>query len=324
MSDVKRYLSRHTSHGVSIDQLLAAYEIVKQRKGSSAPRNEPDVFQDEYRILSQGDAGNEEGDYSAFTAENPRGFEDYFEQITVVDKLTVIETIKGFTRLKPWSGDDTKLAPLSSKPKEWLPAVELRGEGLFIQFSQEVITSWKKYCGVRYSKMAERLSDSHLRKTREDRFSPEYVLLHTFAHLLIRQMANECGYSAASIKEKIYSTFNSTSGDTFPMYGVLIYLASSDCDGSLGGLISIAEDPQRFRIILENMLRKAQWCSADPLCISSTEQGSSSLNYSACHDCTLLPETSCESRNALLDRVAVVGRPEEPQLGLFGDLLLHL
>jgi hypothetical protein len=328
MTDVRRYLSRHIPHGVTMDQLMQAFEIVRQRKGSSAPRTEQEIYQDEYKILAQGDMDvydeNIEGDYSAYTVEIPFGFEEYFKQITVVDKLTVIEALKGFTRLKPWNNEENKLAPLSSKPKNWLPAVELRGEGIFLQFLDKPIEDWKNRISNRYEKMGRQLSVSYLKKFREDRFSSEYVLLHTFAHLFIRQLANECGYSTASIKEKIYSTFTTNGGDVFPMHGILVYLASSDCDGSLGGLISIAESPERLQVILENMLRKAQWCSADPLCIISTEQGHDSLNYSACHDCVLLPETSCESRNALLDRVAVVGMPETPGLGLFGEHLLRL
>ena len=295
MSDVKRYLSRNIPHGVTLDLLLSAYELVKQRKGTSAPRTEQEIYQDEYKILTQGntDIGGDDagGDYSAFSAEIPDGFEKFIKQITVVDKLTVIEALKGFTRLKPWNGEDNKLAPLSSRRKDWLPAVELSGEGIFIQFSDEIIANWKSTIKDRYKKMGLQLSESYLKKFREDRFSSEYVMLHTFTHLFIRQLANECGYSAASIKEKIYCTFNTNGNDEFAMRGILVYLASSDCDGSLGGLISIAENPERLRTIIENMLRKAQWCSADPLCITSTEQGFNSLNYSACHDCLLLPET---------------------------------
>ena len=328
MNDVTRYLSRNIPYGATLDQLLSAYALVRQRKGASALRTEQEIYQEEYKILVQGDVDvsdeDSKNDYSAFSAEIPNGFERFIERITVVDKLTVTEALRGFTRLKPWNGEDGKLAPLSSKPKDWLPAVELRGEGIFIQFSDKAIANWKNTINSRYAKMGQQLSKSYLRKIREDRFSPEYVMLHTFAHLFIRQLANECGYSAASLKEKIYSTFNTESGDTFIMHGILIYLASSDCDGSLGGLISIAEKAERMREIIENMLRNAQWCSADPLCITSTEQGYDSLNYSACHGCVLLPETSCESRNTLLDRVSVAGTPEKPELGLLGELLVRL
>ena len=32
-----------------------------------------------------------------------------------------------------------------------------------------------------------------------------YCLLHTLAHMLIRELALECGYNAASIRERIYA-----------------------------------------------------------------------------------------------------------------------
>jgi len=76
--------------------------------------------------------------------------------------------------------------------------------------------------------------------------------------------------------------------------------------------------------ILKNMLHKALWCSADPLCCTSTQQGFHSLNYAACHDCVLLPETSCEFRNVLLDRISIVGTPEKPDIGLMGNFAASL
>jgi len=323
MSDPEPYLRSKASPTVTLAQLLAAYDMLKTRKDSDLPRGETEIYHDEYKILSQGESGDNLGDYSAFAAEIPIGFEQYFERVTVVDRLTVTESLMGFTRLKPWGGDtdERQLAPLSAEPKEWLPAVQLRGEGIFIQFKENAVETWKKNIKNRYEKMERQLGLSYL-KSRLDRFSPEYVMLHTFAHLLIRQLADECGYSAASMKEKIYSTFNAfseTENNAKKMRGILIYLASSDCDGSLGGLISIAQDSEKFRVILENMLQKAAWCSGDPLCAASDGQGFDSLNYSACHNCALLPETSCEFRNVLLDRVSVVGTPEEPPLGFLGN-----
>ena len=104
------------------------------------------------------------------------------------------------------------------------------------------------------------------------------------------------------------------------MCGILIYLSTSDSEGSLGGLISIAKNKSRLRAILKNMLHKAMWCSADPLCCNATKQGFHSLNYAACHDCVLLPETSCEFRNILLDRISIVGMPDNPKMGLLGDI----
>ena len=104
------------------------------------------------------------------------------------------------------------------------------------------------------------------------------------------------------------------------MAGVLIYTSSSDSDGSLGGLVRQGE-PEELDDTILNLLQEATWCSSDPLCIESKSQGYNSLNYAACHACTLLPETSCEARNCLLDRVAVVGKDSDRTLGYFGDIL---
>jgi len=136
------------------------------------------------------------------------------------------------------------------------------------------------------------------------------------SHLLIRQLSVECGYSGASIKERIYSTYPDSS---LKMSGILVYTSSSDSDGSLGGLVRNAL-PETFEMIFRNLLQEASWCSSDPICIESMAQGYDSLNYAACHACTLLPETCCEMRNCLLDRGAVVGSILDRSRGFFGDL----
>ena len=104
------------------------------------------------------------------------------------------------------------------------------------------------------------------------------------------------------------------------MAGILLYTSSSDSDGSLGGLVRKGHS-KSFEIIFRNMLQEASWCSSDPICIESHAQGYDSLNYAACHACSLLPETSCEMRNCLLDRVAVVGTIKDRKRGFFGALL---
>jgi hypothetical protein len=318
---IKNYLKKKASATISILQLLEAYEVVKAHKGTGIVRSEADVYFDEYKVLSKGIVENQD-EYSAFSAVVPADFNKYFDSITIVDKLTVIQALKGFTRLKPWNGSGSensevsrRIVPLSAYKKEWFPAVKLNGEGIFFKFNEKMLGKWAKRINKRYDDMKNALDDSFYRSA-NPRYSSQYVVLHTFAHLLIKQIAGECGYGESSLREKIYSTFEDSDNI---MNGVLIYLASSDADGSLGGLIDIAENADKLQSILENMLRKAQWCSADPLCISSKRQGFLSLNYAACHDCLLLPETSCEFRNVLLDRTAVVGTPEDVSIGLFGD-----
>jgi hypothetical protein len=317
---IKRKILSRMKDSISMPDLLSAYKLVKEQKGSPNMQSETDIFAAEYEALCLGAAKDDE--FNATRADIPAGFEKVFESITVVDKLTVINALVGFTRLNPWDGSlaGNALAPLARVRKNWLPAVKLLGEGIFFKFGQEPLDTWEKAAGDRYGDMAAELNMSFLEN---ERFSPKYVALHTFAHLLIRQLSEDCGYGASSIKEKIYSTFTDDPGRP-EMRGVLVYLAASDSEGSLGGLISIANNPKRMQAVLKNMLYKAMWCSADPLCRVSTRQGFHSLNYAACHDCVLLPETSCEFRNVLLDRVSIIGKPENPRLGLMGDIAASL
>ena len=312
---IKRKLLPKATRPLSLSDMMSAYHLVKEKQGSAELQSEADVFAAEYDVLCRGTVSDEE--YVATEAKVPAGFERIIEAVNVIDKLTVVSALVGFTRVSPWDGsieDNPALAPLSRTRKQWYPACKMLGEGIFIKFSQAALDEWEKRVGDRYSDMAAMLDESFFTN---ERFSPRYVVLHTFAHLLIRQLSEECGYNASSITERIYSTYIDDSRD---MYGVLIYLATSDSEGSLGGLISIANDSSRLRAILLNMLHKARWCSADPLCSSSKKQGFNSLNYAACHDCVLLPETSCEFRNVLLDRASIVGTPDEPKLGLFAAI----
>ncbi|MDR1580487.1 MAG: DUF1998 domain-containing protein [Synergistaceae bacterium] len=318
---IKRKVSSKAKNQIPFSDLMSAYALVKEQKKSSKIYSEADILAAEYDVLCGGAIQSDE--YAASAAHVPSGFEKIFESVTVVDKLTVINALVGFTRINPWDGalaGNSRLAPLSREKKNWLPAVKLLGEGIFFRFNQAALSAWELLAGKRYHEMTAQLSESFLKN---DMFSPKYVALHTFAHLLVRQLADDCGYSASSIKEKIYSTF-ADEPNRPDMSGVLVYLATSDAEGSLGGLISIAADPNRMQSVLKNMLHKAQWCSADPLCCNSTKQGFHSLNYAACHDCVLLPETSCEFRNTLLDRAAIVGTPENPRLGLMGEIMASL
>ena len=143
--------------------------------------------------------------------------------------------------------------------------------------------------------------------------SPLLMRIHTLAHLLMRQLSFVCGYSNASVRERIYC---STDPNAF-MCGVLIYTAAGDAEGTLGGLVGQGE-PGRFDAMLEGALEFAGWCSSDPICSELGRQGLHSLNLSACHACALAPETSCELGNRLLDRTLLIGKAAEPGIGYFG------
>lgn len=103
------------------------------------------------------------------------------------------------------------------------------------------------------------------------------------------------------------------------MAGFLIYTASSDSAGSLGGVVAQAQ-LDRLKASLLGALQRGRRCSADPLCIEADSPGTNNVNLAACHACVPLPEVSCEKMNCFLDRALVVGTPEDPGMGYFVEL----
>lgn len=136
------------------------------------------------------------------------------------------------------------------------------------------------------------------------------VLLHTLAHVLINEWSLEAGYPAAALRERLYAADD--------MAGVLVYTATSDSAGSLGGLVAQGE-PDLLDRTIRSAVHRAEWCSSDPLCVESEASGTGGTNLAACHACVMLPETSCEHNNILLDRALLVGTPDDPHVGFFAQ-----
>jgi hypothetical protein len=245
-------------------------------------------------------------------------FEEFFEQVVLVKKLRETRVLTGFSRIIPVEALNGLPAQLSLTPKTWLPGFCVRGEGIFLQFNESNLSRWAAQPDVadRAKILRNRMSAHRSNRGLEDRpLSAELILIHTLAHLLIRQLAFECGYDSSSIRERLYVS----SEKETRMAGLLLYTASGDSEGTLGGLVRQGE-PGRLDKTLVAALRNAAICSSDPLCIESTGQGTHALNLAACHACALLPETSCEEGNLLLDRRLVLGSPDNAGIGFFNLL----
>ena len=147
---------------------------------------------------------------------------------------------------------------------------------------------------------------------------PGYFLIHTLSHLLIRQLIFDSGYSTASLRERIYVDKRGS----VPRYGTLIYTAAGDSEGTLGGLVALAEG-KKFSELLQGALEAARWCSTDPVCLElgGQGQGPELCNLAACHACALLPETSCEDMNKFLDRALLIGDPNDASVGYFQKIM---
>ena len=243
---------------------------------------------------------------------------ELFDRIVLVEKLAETRVLAGFSRINPppyreFSPADQNQLSLRRQP--WLPGVRVFGEGVFFTLNETAIQKWllHKELDKRYTEIANNLNRIYKRLNRTPRvLTTRFFLLHTLAHVLIRRLSFECGYGSSSIRERLYCSEDSSN----PMSGILIYTAAGDSEGTMGGLVQQGK-PGRFESVLVGSLEDSLWCSSDPLCVESHGQGIDSLNRAACHACCLLPETSCEEGNRFLDRVALVGSPDDRALGYF-------
>lgn len=241
------------------------------------------------------------------------------EKVILVKKLREVRALIGFSRVQPLgasSMDASGFVCIKEPGTNWYPGYEVKGEGIFIQFDQDVLKRWAQTPFV--IRRRERLLDNYSSSTMSGRINEhpdaEFVFLHTLSHLLLKQLSFECGYNIASLRERLYymPKFDDNSG----MAGILLYTASGDSEGTLGGLVRQGRR-DCFPRIFKEAVDKARMCSNDPVCITSNGQGRETLNLAACHSCGLIPETSCEKYNILLDRALVVGTFEEPNGGFY-------
>jgi len=248
------------------------------------------------------------------------GLPTSLQRISLVHKLRETRAFVGFSRIFPENDLDERQrrSLISRTPKDWLPAVVVRGEGLFLQLKEDRLLQWEAnnvtQLQSRIRSMSQMLDQLRGKRHQQPRqITPRFVMLHTLSHLLINQLIYECGYGSASLRERLYCA----DGD-HPMAGILIYTAAGDSEGTMGGLVRMGQ-PGRLEGVLRRALEKARWCSTDPVCIESSGQGPDNCNLAACHSCALLPETSCEEQNRLLDRGIVIGTLQRPDLGFFGE-----
>jgi hypothetical protein len=304
----------HEICNCSIEDVREQVLLRMKNKQSEREISKQVILEDEYRAFLE----EEKEDYQFVIkkGEVPSFLSNHIDSIVLAHKLREVVALTGFNRIKPGDGNnDFDSRNIRKNHTNWLPGIEMFGEGIFIKLNEEKILEWETAYKERFNIIA---ANSKTSTIKSDKLSARYILLHTLAHTLIRQLVLQCGYSSSSIKEKIYSTF-ANAENSIQMSGILIYTTTPDSEGSLGGLVNEGRK-SRFENTMKNMLEAISWCSSDPLCINSSGQGLDSLNLAACHSCALLPETSCEVRNSYLDRASLIGTLDEKNSGFFGDL----
>jgi len=227
---------------------------------------------------------------------------DFIPKLLVhpVNKIRTITVQTGYSRLVNFS-DEEKPGRISSGVylggSIWLPGYEGFGEGLFITFENSMLPdlsskaaydNWIKYGDSGIENKTHWSEVTH---------KPEFVWLHTLSHAIIRSLSAHTGYSAVSLRERVYISRDGTNG------GILIYNTSPGEDSGMGGLAGTAE---YFQNIINTAIDNLLICSNDPLC-NDVNKSSESINGAACYSCLLISETSCEHRNLWLDRHLVIG-----------------
>lgn len=268
--------------------------------------------------------------------EPPSEIAQWFDLVGAVSRLREVRALAGFSRIEPYpvSGEriatairEGFIAPLSKSPRNWLPAAEIRGEGLFLRFRTDAIDKWLEdnpSIGARASVLERRSAAIAAERgyQRDYSITARLLLVHSFAHALIRTISIDCGYSSSALRERLY--VSEADGHRPAMNGVLIYTGSVDSEGSLGGLVRLADTDQIKRIVLRTV-RSAKWCGSDPVCLETDPaQSGDRISGAACHCCLLVPETACEKFNRELDRTMLVGSTDaltgEGWNGFFGTI----
>ncbi|MYH71688.1 MAG: DUF1998 domain-containing protein [Acidimicrobiia bacterium] len=249
----------------------------------------------------------------------------HFGRVRRIDVLRETRALRGFSRvrdgvLRLTEGKALLRRSILSPDQDWLPAYVVKGEGIYFELEPRKLASWEARAEV--NERADKIMQHYGRVIMERglqnrRLTARFVMLHTLGHLLVNELVFTCGYSSASLRERLY--VSNTPGHQ--MTGLLIYTAAGDSEGTMGGLVRMAR-PELLRSVLVSALRNARWCSTDPVCMEAGKrgQGPDSCNLAACHGCALVPETSCEEFNRFLDRGLVVGTFDDPTLGYFSDL----
>ena len=320
---MKRKLLRGVA-SYSEEQIWQAVE--KKKSGHDQGEDEVSDLRDpEWEVFSNPDPSLDSRDFKLRVVDPPPNYEHILEKVVLAERLREVRAQIGFTRIES-PGDYSDLGDfpkeqrvqLSRTAPRWVPTSEVRGEGVFLHFSESAIQVWLAKTGTLDADFFE----AHRRwrtvrglKPSEGYPTLRYVLLHSLAHALIRQFSLECGYTTASIRERIYS--RPAGNNQEPMAGILLYTAAPDSEGTLGGLVSLG-DPKTLARHLDQALDSIRLCASDPLCAEHHPyRDSLTLHGAACHACLFLPETSCERGNKYLDRSVLVKTVEKESLAFF-------
>ncbi|UTV80127.1 DUF1998 domain-containing protein [Acidithiobacillus sp. YTS05] len=295
------------------------WAVIESKKAGGEQGRMPaeDLKLPEWEVFSNPESASANRDFKLKRVEPPKGFEALFEDTVLVERVREVRALLGFTRIES-NADfteatllrDGRLTKISRESPTWLPASEVRGEGIFLRIREEQLLAWQDKPEVQQLQQEFLGAHKAWRKLRNLEPSEvgfpgiRLVLLHSLAHALMRQIVLDCGYTAASVRERLYSRQPGEDGG--PMAGILLYTAAPDSEGTLGGLVELG-DPMTLGRHMQQALESMRICASDPLCSEhQPDPLGRGIHGACCHACQFVPETSCERGNRYLDRSTLV------------------
>jgi hypothetical protein len=311
------------------EEIWAAMEA-KRSGDPKAGDEETDLKIEEWAALTAPVLAKSNREFTAKRVKAPDGYEKHFTDTVLLERMREVRALLAFTRIESKGDfasatkeDDERGTALGRNPPEWLPVSEVRGEGIFLRFDEAALQQWEAKPVVQ--KLDQQFLGAHASWRKLRKKNPpvagypgiRYVLMHSLAHALMRQIALECGYTAASVRERIYC--RGKNDEKGPMAGILLYTAASDSEGTLGGLVQLG-NPQSLGRLVEQALEEMRICGSDPLCAEHSPMGDGrGVHGACCHACLFAPETSCEKGNRFLDRTTLVGTFGSKGCEFFGN-----
>ncbi len=325
---ISRNLKRYKNIDIDYENIQKLIDNNFSERNLEIAKSENQYRFDEYKFITEKDSERIKDKLIFNKIDNSFFQSDLIKSIFKMDIIKISSVQTSYTRQEPIASnailedeDPQKLTIASvikkftsayGKSTKYLPAIESFGEGVFFEFDNITLDEWIN----NKPKIQERISilignKQKFKSTFNEDFdlNPKYVLIHTFSHLIIKELEYLCGYPSTSMQERLYIDENPE------MNGVLIYTIAGS-EGSYGGITSICDDNKIGKLI-ESAMFRAMDCATDPICYHTHGQGVANLNLSACFSCTLLPETSCEQFNCYLDRRILVDK----DYGYFKDLI---
>jgi hypothetical protein len=320
-------------HGLDAEDAWACFleEVTSSEPSSTGPAadfTQETILGEEFPVLA-----HPSGQETRWLITRPEGtgtrhgLDKLFDRVVRVERLREVRAFRGFQRRNVTEEQAVISPSLGRQHPDWLPSIQVLGEGVFLQFSTDAIRGWLEAneAEIRQFTKAHLASAEQVGLPGRMGFNatPAFIMVHTFSHLLINQLSFDCGYSSTSLRERVYCGPSSN-----PYAGILIYTADSDAEGSMGGLSEMGS-PERIGDVIYRAVARSQWCSSDPVCRELDAQGVDGLNRAACHACSLVAETSCTFSNVLLDRVLIAGdgrvngRGIREPVGFFHDVAGH-